>query len=64
MHNNFRNNLYRVVQNGPSVRLKARRTLAGRPNDEDGKPTTDKDILPACVEYNLPASDEYDLPTC
>ena len=30
MHNNFRNNLSRVVQNGPSVRLKARCTLTGR----------------------------------
>ena len=30
MHNNLRNNLYWVVQNGPSVRLKVRRTLAGR----------------------------------
>ena len=29
MHYNFRNILYRVVQNGPSVRPKARRTLAG-----------------------------------
>ena len=29
MYYNFRNILYRVVQNGPSVRPKARRTLAG-----------------------------------
>ena len=31
MHYNFRNILYRVVQNGPSVRPKARRTLAKPP---------------------------------